>query len=81
MYLFPKVTHGTDDVKAIMNTWTTQKGFPLVTVKREGKTIHLKQERFVHNTELNDQILPSRFFFLFNLHSLIFQPGFWIIKS
>ncbi|KAG8130885.1 putative Leucyl-cystinyl aminopeptidase-like protein [Naja naja] len=54
-----KVTHGTPDVKTIMNTWTIQKGFPLVTVKREGKKILLKQERFVHNTELEDQILSS----------------------
>ncbi|XP_070599089.1 leucyl-cystinyl aminopeptidase isoform X2 [Erythrolamprus reginae] len=54
-----KVTHGTPDVKTIMNTWTIQKGFPLVTVKREGKKISLKQERFVHNTELEDQILSS----------------------
>uniref|UniRef100_A0A0F7Z9B0 Leucyl-cystinyl aminopeptidase-like n=1 Tax=Crotalus adamanteus TaxID=8729 RepID=A0A0F7Z9B0_CROAD len=56
-----KVTHGAADVKTIMNTWTNQKGFPLVTVKREGKTILLNQERFMHNTELNDQILPSSY--------------------
>ncbi|XP_070794866.1 leucyl-cystinyl aminopeptidase isoform X1 [Pituophis catenifer annectens] len=56
-----KVTHGTPDVKTIMNTWTIQKGFPLVTVKREGKKILLKQERFVHNTELGDQILSSSY--------------------
>lgn len=65
MCMFPKVTHGTPDVKTIMNTWTIQKGFPLVTVKREGKKILLKQETFMHNTELGDQILPSRFSFPF----------------
>ncbi|XP_026574946.1 leucyl-cystinyl aminopeptidase isoform X2 [Pseudonaja textilis] len=56
-----KVTRGTPDVKTIMNTWTIQKGFPLVTVKKEGKKILLKQERFVHNTELGDQILSSSY--------------------
>ncbi|XP_063151469.1 leucyl-cystinyl aminopeptidase [Candoia aspera] len=56
-----KVTHGAADVRTIMNTWTIQKGFPLVTVTREGKKIHLNQERFVHNTELENQILSSSF--------------------
>ncbi|KAM6471288.1 leucyl-cystinyl aminopeptidase [Liasis olivaceus] len=56
-----KVTHGTADVKTMMNTWTIQKGFPLVTVKREGKKINLKQEKFVHNTELENQISSSSY--------------------
>jgi len=37
------------DVKTIMDTWTLQMGFPVVTVKRnyEDKTAHVTQERFL----------------------------------
>ncbi|XP_009702186.1 PREDICTED: endoplasmic reticulum aminopeptidase 1, partial [Cariama cristata] len=35
------------DVRAMMDTWTLQKGFPLVTVTVRGKNIHLQQERYV----------------------------------
>ncbi|NWI18909.1 ERAP1 aminopeptidase, partial [Crypturellus soui] len=34
------------DVRAMMNTWTLQKGFPLVTVTVRGKNVHLQQERY-----------------------------------
>ncbi|XP_062985642.1 leucyl-cystinyl aminopeptidase [Elgaria multicarinata webbii] len=56
-----QITNGTLDVKKMMNTWTLQKGFPLVTVKKEGKRIHLQQERFGHNLELEKQTLPSSY--------------------
>ncbi|NXA31968.1 ERAP1 aminopeptidase, partial [Eudromia elegans] len=36
----------TPDVKAMMNTWTLQKGFPLVTVTVRGKNVHLQQEYY-----------------------------------
>ncbi|KAM6033337.1 LOW QUALITY PROTEIN: endoplasmic reticulum aminopeptidase 1-like [Chlamydotis macqueenii] len=35
------------DVRAMMDTWTLQKGFPLVTVTVRGKNVHLQQERYV----------------------------------
>ncbi|XP_074993395.1 endoplasmic reticulum aminopeptidase 1 [Calonectris borealis] len=35
------------DVKAMMDTWTLQKGFPLVTVTVRGKNVHLQQERYL----------------------------------
>ncbi|NXG60280.1 ERAP1 aminopeptidase, partial [Hemiprocne comata] len=35
------------DVRAMMDTWTLQTGFPLVTVTVRGKNIHLQQERYV----------------------------------
>ncbi|KAM6229993.1 endoplasmic reticulum aminopeptidase 1 [Porphyrio hochstetteri] len=35
------------DVKAMMDTWTLQKGFPLVTVTVRGKNVQLQQERYV----------------------------------
>uniref|UniRef100_A0AAY4CMT3 Aminopeptidase n=1 Tax=Denticeps clupeoides TaxID=299321 RepID=A0AAY4CMT3_9TELE len=35
------------DVKAIMETWTLQEGFPLVTVEVRGREIRLSQERYL----------------------------------
>ncbi|XP_020864713.2 endoplasmic reticulum aminopeptidase 1 [Phascolarctos cinereus] len=34
------------DVKAMMNTWTLQKGFPMITVTMRGKNVHMKQELY-----------------------------------
>uniref|UniRef100_A0A8C3BX85 Aminopeptidase n=1 Tax=Cairina moschata TaxID=8855 RepID=A0A8C3BX85_CAIMO len=39
------------DVKAMMNTWTLQKGFPLVTVTVRGKNVHLEQEHYMKGTD------------------------------
>ncbi|NXL93358.1 ERAP1 aminopeptidase, partial [Alectura lathami] len=36
----------TVDVKAMMDTWTLQKGFPLVTVTVRGKNVHLQQQHY-----------------------------------
>lgn len=38
-------------VTHMMNTWTTQKGFPLVTVMRNGTQVTLTQEHFLLNAE------------------------------
>lgn len=35
------------DVRAIMDTWTLQEGFPLVTVEVKGREVRLSQERFL----------------------------------
>ncbi|XP_062873688.1 leucyl-cystinyl aminopeptidase [Trichomycterus rosablanca] len=37
------------DVAHMMNTWTVQKGFPLVTVSREGDQVKVTQEHFLVN--------------------------------
>ncbi|NWZ32319.1 ERAP1 aminopeptidase, partial [Asarcornis scutulata] len=39
------------DVKAMMNTWILQKGFPLVTVTVRGKNVHLQQEHYMKGTD------------------------------
>ncbi|NXA25670.1 ERAP1 aminopeptidase, partial [Ibidorhyncha struthersii] len=39
------------DVRAMMDTWTLQKGFPLVTVMVRGKNVHLQQERYVKGVD------------------------------
>ncbi|KAK1345103.1 hypothetical protein QTO34_013810 [Cnephaeus nilssonii] len=35
------------EVKEMMATWTLQKGIPLVVVEREGRSLRLRQERFL----------------------------------
>lgn len=35
------------NLTAMMNTWTLQKGIPLVTVARNGSRLLLRQERFL----------------------------------
>ncbi|XP_006081262.1 endoplasmic reticulum aminopeptidase 1 isoform X1 [Myotis lucifugus] len=39
------------DVKTMMNTWTLQKGFPLITVTVKGRNVHLKQEHYMKGSE------------------------------
>ncbi|XP_034512439.1 endoplasmic reticulum aminopeptidase 1-like [Ailuropoda melanoleuca] len=34
------------DVKTMMNTWTLQKGFPLITVTVRGRNVHVRQELY-----------------------------------
>lgn len=34
------------DVKTMMNTWTLQKGFPLITITVRGRNVHMKQEHY-----------------------------------
>ncbi|XP_072244138.1 endoplasmic reticulum aminopeptidase 2 [Leuresthes tenuis] len=41
------------DLTAMMNTWTLQKGIPLVTVTRRGSQLMLRQDRFLRT------VLPS----------------------
>ncbi|XP_064358974.1 endoplasmic reticulum aminopeptidase 1-like isoform X1 [Dromaius novaehollandiae] len=39
------------DVRAMMNTWTLQKGFPLVTVTVRGKNVHLQQDYYMKGVD------------------------------
>nr|XP_055063413.1 endoplasmic reticulum aminopeptidase 1 isoform X2 [Misgurnus anguillicaudatus] len=39
------------DVRAIMDTWTLQEGFPLITVEVKGREVLLKQERFLKGAD------------------------------
>lgn len=38
------------DVKEMMDTWTLQMGFPLVTITRSGRNVTVTQERFMFKT-------------------------------
>ncbi|XP_078070888.1 endoplasmic reticulum aminopeptidase 1-like [Mustelus asterias] len=42
------------DVKAVMNTWTLQKGFPLVTVTMKGRQVLLQQEHYQKGSHFQD---------------------------
>ncbi|XP_068167083.1 endoplasmic reticulum aminopeptidase 1b isoform X2 [Antennarius striatus] len=46
------------DVKAIMDTWTLQEGFPLVTVEVRGREVRVSQERYL---KTGDPSLTDRF--------------------
>ncbi|XP_068617106.1 endoplasmic reticulum aminopeptidase 1b [Brachionichthys hirsutus] len=46
------------DVKAIMDTWTLQEGFPLVTVEVRGREVRVSQERYL---KTDDPSLTERF--------------------
>lgn len=52
------------DLTAMMNTWTLQKGIPLVTVTRKGSRLLLRQDRFLRT------VLPS------DPHWSTFQQGY-----
>lgn len=42
-------------ISKIMRSWIEQKGFPIVEVKREGPTLHLRQKRFSYLPAESDQ--------------------------
>ncbi|KAG8511649.1 Endoplasmic reticulum aminopeptidase 1, partial [Galemys pyrenaicus] len=39
------------DVKTMMNTWTLQKGFPLITITVRGKNVHMRQEHYMKGAD------------------------------
>ncbi|XP_030647207.1 endoplasmic reticulum aminopeptidase 1b [Chanos chanos] len=39
------------DVRAIMETWTLQEGFPLITVEVKGREVRLSQERYLKSDD------------------------------
>lgn len=44
------------DLAAMMNTWTLQKGIPLVTVTRKGPYLLLRQDRFLTSVMATDSL-------------------------
>uniref|UniRef100_A0A8C6UNF4 Aminopeptidase n=1 Tax=Neogobius melanostomus TaxID=47308 RepID=A0A8C6UNF4_9GOBI len=46
-HLWESLTDVKLDVRAIMDTWTLQEGFPLVTVEVRGREVRLSQERYL----------------------------------
>lgn len=47
------------DLTAMMNTWTLQKGIPLVTVTRKGPRLLLRQDRFLRTVLPSDPLWSS----------------------
>ncbi|KAL1493346.1 hypothetical protein ABEB36_011418 [Hypothenemus hampei] len=57
---FSKSINQSLDIKAIMDPWTQQMGFPLVTLTREGNEIVATQSRFLLSVKTgNDSVLPK----------------------
>ncbi|XP_077977945.1 putative aminopeptidase-2, partial [Glandiceps talaboti] len=60
--LFEKLTEADQDkkktdVKEVMDTWILQMGYPIITLSRDGNSIHAEQERFImdpNETPVND---------------------------
>uniref|UniRef100_A0A7N8XX13 Aminopeptidase n=1 Tax=Mastacembelus armatus TaxID=205130 RepID=A0A7N8XX13_9TELE len=49
------------DLTAMMNTWTLQKGIPLITVTRKGSRLILRQDRFLRTVLPSDPLWPTLF--------------------
>lgn len=49
------------DVRAIMDTWTLQEGFPLITVEVKGQEVTIKQERFLREANSSKTSNTSSF--------------------
>lgn len=47
------------NLTAMMNTWTLQKGIPLVTVTRKGSRLLLRQDRFLRTVLPSDPLWPT----------------------
>ena len=47
------------DVKAVMDTWTRQSGFPIVHVSVIGRYVKLRQERFLFDRRADKTQPPS----------------------
>ncbi|KAI1900319.1 hypothetical protein AGOR_G00048750 [Albula goreensis] len=47
------------DLKVMMNTWTLQKGIPLVIVDRQGSVLRIRQERFLKTAQPSDPLWLS----------------------
>ncbi|XP_044518614.1 endoplasmic reticulum aminopeptidase 1 [Gracilinanus agilis] len=43
------------DVKTMMNTWTLQKGFPLITISMKGRNVHVRQELYRKGTNHSEE--------------------------
>lgn len=39
------------NVRAVMDSWTLQEGFPMISVEVKGREVRLKQERFLKGAD------------------------------
>ncbi|XP_048505208.1 endoplasmic reticulum aminopeptidase 2-like isoform X2 [Athalia rosae] len=52
--VFTKHANHSFDVKSIMDTWTQQMGYPLITINRKGNTIYATQKRLLLSPSDNE---------------------------
>lgn len=55
-----KFSKNVGDVSQVMETWISKKGFPLVTVRKNGTKIELHQEPFLVNMDMENSNLDAR---------------------
>lgn len=76
-----------DDVKVILDTWTTQSGYPIVNVFVKKNVIIMEQERFVpkeHENTFDDTIwhIPITWALIENSSDYFnTTPKFWLTKK
>ncbi|XP_017115473.1 aminopeptidase N [Drosophila elegans] len=66
------------DVKAIMDTWITQKGYPLVTVIREGRKITLFQSQAIKESGTKLWWIPLTYFIQHETSNEDLKPRAWL---
>lgn len=60
-------------IKAIMSSWTLQKGFPVIRVEKEtlmadgSRVLSLSQTKFIANGEVDGELLIIHFFFFLSI--------------
>uniref|UniRef100_A0A4W3JEW8 Aminopeptidase n=1 Tax=Callorhinchus milii TaxID=7868 RepID=A0A4W3JEW8_CALMI len=57
--LWNSMANGHLDIKEVMNTWTLQKGLPVIIVEHSGSLIRLRQERFLKGVLPEDPVWES----------------------
>ena len=57
--VFSRNTNQSLEVKVIMDTWTQQMGFPLITITREENEVIVTQERFLLTVESMNSSIRS----------------------
>ncbi|PIK55590.1 putative aminopeptidase N [Apostichopus japonicus] len=69
------------DVKKIMDTWTLQMGYPVITVTRSGSTLNVQQSHFLIDpeSEVDDKYIDLGLFSKIT-RAMLFTKGILVIK-
>lgn len=58
-FAFSKHNNQSLQVKTVMDTWTKQMGFPLISIYREENTVHASQSRFLLTRTMNNDSIEN----------------------
>ncbi|CAG2235225.1 unnamed protein product [Mytilus edulis] len=73
-----KKSGNTVDVKAVMDTWTLQMGYPVVSVKKSGNKFILTQERFLSDGSATTNLDESPFGYKWHIpfrYTVLYKDG------